>query len=635
MVAFGFFCQLDHNMPWATGKGNYMIACKNIIKSLHVSPRGLALLGMFLYLSSSSAQSDRQSPGEIVSDQESTESRHIERLGEVNADEYELDLALPGAAPVVPATGDVSLPDEAQDQELQRLVSRMAADPGSAKVLAQLNEFLSGVLDQANSLMDIDEVAQAERLLAVIVSIDPNLKGMEATQRRLLAINQARQLMAAGDSALADERVLEPLDNNAFYYFTQALIKDPRSRSAQLGLARVQEALIERANEAAQGLDFEMAGYWLEQAAGIREDQTQVDAAWEQLEAFQSMRGEDLEKQALTAMAVGDYNLAEFAIIDLIALGGEEDRVVVLRAALEDARYYGGLEPGQIISDVFLNSADMAPDVVVIPAGSFLMGSDGGADNEKPRHRVTISRGFGLGVREVSVAEFRLFIERSAYRTAAEKDGRSMIYDESAGRINHRGRIDWEYGYNGKKAKPEMPVVHVNWHDAQAYVQWLSEETGKRYRLPSEAEYEYVARAGGSGTYWWGEKSPDETVENLTGQRDTSPGMRRWTTFFKKYGDGHWGPAPVGTFESNLLIHPMGVYDIAGNVSEWMEDCWHQNYMQAPSNGSAWVNPGCSRRVVRGGYWASAPDQTRAAFRISAKPETSGPVVGIRIARDL
>ena len=182
--------------------------------------------------------------------------------------------------------------------------------------------------------MDIDEVAQAERLLAVIVSIDPNLKGMEATQRRLLAINQARQLMAAGDSALADERVLEPLDNNAFYYFTQALIKDPRSRSAQLGLARVQEALIERANEAAQGLDFEMAGYWLEQAAGIREDQTQVDAAWEQLEAFQSMRGEDLEKQALTAMAVGDYNLAEFAIIDLIALGGEVDRVVVLRAAL-------------------------------------------------------------------------------------------------------------------------------------------------------------------------------------------------------------------------------------------------------------------------------------------------------------
>jgi formylglycine-generating enzyme required for sulfatase activity len=83
------------------------------------------------------------------------------------------------------------------------------------------------------------------------------------------------------------------------------------------------------------------------------------------------------------------------------------------------------------------------------------------------------------------------------------------------------------------------------------------------------------------------------------------------------------------------MAHPMGVQDIAGNVSEWTEDCWHQNYMKAPSDGSAWVNPGCSRRVVRGGYWASAPKQSRAAFRISAKPDTYGPVVGFRVARDL
>jgi formylglycine-generating enzyme required for sulfatase activity len=228
-----------------------------------------------------------------------------------------------------------------------------------------------------------------------------------------------------------------------------------------------------------------------------------------------------------------------------------------------------------------------------------------------------------------------LFIESSGYRTMAEKNGRSMIYDEAAGRINNRDRIDWEFGYDGKKARPEMPVLHVNWHDAQAYVQWLSVETGKSYRLPSEAEYEYVARSGGRSSYWWGENTPAEIVENLTGDRDTSPSKRRWTTSFKKYGDGHWGPAPVGSLESDLLIHPMGVYDIAGNVSEWVEDCWHQNYMKAPADGSSWVNPGCVRRVARGGYWASAPEQTRAAFRISAKPETYGPVVGIRIARDL
>ena len=101
----------------------------------------------------------------------------------------------------------------------------------------------------------------------------------------------------------------------------------------------------------------------------------------------------------------------------------------------------------------------------------------------------------------------------------------------------------------------------------ESYLQWLSLETGKTYRLPSEAEYEYVARAGDNGTYWWGEDSPAEAVENLTGERDKSPAKRQWSTYFKKYGDGHWGPAPAGSLSSDALVHPMGVHDIAGNVS--------------------------------------------------------------------
>ena len=154
-------------------------------------------------------------------------------------------------------------------------------------------------------------------------------------------------------------------------------------------------------------------------------------------------------------------------------------------------------------------------------------------------------------------------------------------------------------------------------------------------RLPSEAEYEYVARAGGTGTYWWGEGSPTEAVENLTGERDKSPSKRVWTTSFRRYGDGHWGPAPAGSFRDAELKHPMGVLDIAGNVSEWTEDCWHQNYIKAPTDGSAWINPGCNSHVARGGYWASAPEQSRAAFRIPAKADSYGPVIGFRIARDL
>jgi formylglycine-generating enzyme required for sulfatase activity len=124
-------------------------------------------------------------------------------------------------------------------------------------------------------------------------------------------------------------------------------------------------------------------------------------------------------------------------------------------------------------------------------------------------------------------------------------------------------------------------------------------------------------------------------VENLTGDRDKSPTRRKWTTAFKKYGDGHWGPAVTGSIGKGELVHPMGLYDIAGNVSEWTEDCWHDNYVKAPLDGSAWVNPGCNRRVVRGGYWAGSPLRTRAAFRIAAEVNTYGPVVGFRIARDL
>ena len=128
---------------------------------------------------------------------------------------------------------------------------------------------------------------------------------------------------------------------------------------------------------------------------------------------------------------------------------------------------------------------------------------------------------------------------RSARPTSA--DGRP-----SAGRSG----FDWTKARRllfFREAGPDMPVLHVNAYDAQAYIQWLVLETGKDYRLPSEAEYEYVARVGGKGSYWWGEGSPAEVVENLTGERDKSPANRKWTTSFKRYGDGHWGPAPAGS----------------------------------------------------------------------------------------
>jgi len=351
------------------------------------------------------------------------------------------------------------------------------------------------------------------------------------------------------------------------------------------------------------------------------------------------MHAEDLQGRVLAAIDAGNFNSAHSGINDLTALGGQEERVNMLRERLGNARFYDGFQPGQIINDEFLQSGDKAPAIIVIPAGSFMMGStdrSGSANNnEQPRHRVTIESGFGLGIMEVTVEQFGLFIQSSGYLTAADRAGLSKIYDEAVGQIVERAGINWKSDYQGEVASLEEPVIHVDFEDAKAYVQWLAAETGKRYRLPSEAEYEYVARAAGRGSYWWGEGSPAKVVENLTGERDESPSKRSWGTPFKRYGDGYWGPAPTGSLEDNSLVHPMGVYDIAGNVSEWVEDCWHLNYSNAPADGSAWVDPGCTRRVVRGGYWASVPEQSRAAFRVAAEPGMPGPVAGIRVARDL
>ena len=630
-------------MTEATGKGICMFASKNTL-----TMRTNILAWQFLFcislwtVSSLAQQVDEQPDPAMVSgepaaaDQHSTGNRRIERMGETSTDEWELDLALPYAVTgISSADEDFSLPDATQDLKLQQLLNDLARNPSNKAIVTELNAMLVVLLDQADTLMDGRNLVEAVQILAVIRSIEPNLPGFRSAQQKMLRLLEADELVTTGNNMFESQRLIEPEGNNAVYFFNLALSKDSQNLSAQSGLARVQESLVQRALDSARELDFEMAEEWLKEASGVLEDQTLVEDGRSEMTAFRKEYAKQLEQNAIDAMDSGNFTLADFNIIDLIAFGGEEARVEYLRSRLDDARYYGGFQPGQIISDTFLYSEHKAPDIIIIASGSFLLGSDENSalaqDNEQPRHRVTMEHGFGMGVKEVTVGEFRLFVDRSKYKTAAELDGKSSVYDETVGRLNSRLGADWEYDYRGKKAKEDMPVMHVNWYDAQSYVQWLAKETGKRYRLPSEAEYEYVARAGGNKTYWWGEGTPPEVVENLTGERDSSPSKRIWGISFKRYGDAHWGPAPSGSFIAN----PMGVHDISGNLSEWAEDCWHQNYVMAPVDGSAWVNPGCSRRVVRGGHWASAPDKTRAAYRISAKPDTYGPIVGIRIARDL
>jgi formylglycine-generating enzyme required for sulfatase activity len=229
------------------------------------------------------------------------------------------------------------------------------------------------------------------------------------------------------------------------------------------------------------------------------------------------------------------------------------------------------------------------------------------------------------------VAQFREFVRASGYKPESVTQGGASVYDERTGVMRDVSNATWQDDYAGHPATDNLPVVNISWSDAHAYVQWLSQRTGKKFRLPSEAEFEYALRAGSTTRYWWGSGTPKTKVENLTGSADRSPSGRRWSHAFQGYGDGYWGPAPVMSFAPNAF----GLYDMDGNVSEWMEDCWHDNYVRAPVDGSAWVNPGCGTRVIRGGSWGSSPEQANSAYRQGADASIRSGRVGFRIVREL
>jgi formylglycine-generating enzyme required for sulfatase activity len=245
---------------------------------------------------------------------------------------------------------------------------------------------------------------------------------------------------------------------------------------------------------------------------------------------------------------------------------------------------------------------------------------------------VRFDRGFALSRHEVTVGEFRRFVEATGHETRAERRGFSLVYDERRGNLVRRSGVDWRHDFAGEPAAANLPVVHVSARDAEAYAAWLSGQTGQGYRLPSEAEFEYAMRAGTETRFPWGDSgSPPANAGNFTGGTDASPRGRTWRNAFEGFGDGFWGPAPVGTFAANAF----GLHDLAGNVAEWVADCWHEGYRRAPTDGGAWVNPGCRTRVIRGGSWASSPVQTRSAWRLSADADTTNARLGFRLARGI
>lgn len=535
---------------------------------------------------------------------------------------------------VTPESG-YDLPNPAQAERLDQLLAMLAARPGSQAALGELDNLLEDLLSQARVAMQDGDFDTARELLDVVRSVNPRKRGLNETRRLLSQTMEIDDWLERARRAEQEGALVEPRLESAYYWYRQVLTVDRDNETALRGLRDIQQVMVVYALDAARNLDFELSEAWLEEAATIREDQRPVIEGRRQIEGFREERARAIEEEIVTAIRAGDYNLAEFKLIDLIALGGFEDRVTELRSRMTREESYGEYEPGQVIQDPFTDGAGFAPAVVVISSGSFVMGSreneDGRNDSEGPQHRVTFERGFALGTHEVTVGQYRSFVRATGYVTEAERQRQASVWDEELGQLSDRDDVNWRHDFSGNEAADNLPVIHLTWKDAVAYVEWLSARTGRSYRLPSEAEFEYAHRAGSRSPYWWGDSRPRDLVENLAGQEDTSATDRRFSNYVRGYGDGHFGPAPVGTFAPNAW----GLHDMAGNVSEWVQDCWHTSYVRAPNNGLAWENPGCDRRVVRGGYWASAPRQTRTASRMSAPVSLRTPQVGFRVARDL
>lgn len=245
---------------------------------------------------------------------------------------------------------------------------------------------------------------------------------------------------------------------------------------------------------------------------------------------------------------------------------------------------------GLLTADTFRDCLG-CPEMVVLPEGEFQMGSLKGESDELPLRMVRIEKPIAVGKFEVTFSEWDL--------CALSGECAKGVYDSTYGRGTR-------------------PVINVSWEDARNYINWLSGKAGVKYRLLSEAEWEYAARGGSDTEFWWG--------DSLIADKAVCFGcVNNWSSE---------STALVGQYDTN----DYGLYDMAGNVAEWVQDCRHTDYSGAPVSGLSWMAESggdCRQAVLRGGSWLSRPDEVRSADRAYAQRSYSDPGIGFRVARDL
>ena len=349
-----------------------------------------------------------------------------------------------------------------------------------------------------------------------------------------------------------------------------------------------------------------------------------VTGAWLALGAEKPLTNQDIirltnagvaEAAILTMIntSATDFGTTPDQVVELAeAAVGDNVIVAMVNAAkgagtdLLSTRLYA---PGSTFRDT-LPSGGASPEMVVVPAGRFWMGCVSGKDcydHGKPVREVVIAKPFSLSVHEVTFDDYDRFVP--------------------AMRTDDRG---WGRG--------RRPVINVSWNDARDYVDWLATETGKDYRLPTEAEWEYAARAGTTRKWHFGNDDAElcAYANHLDLSSDAIAEDLRRTVLYQgrnlRCSDGFGDrTAPVGSFAPN----PWGLRDMHGNVFEWVEDCWNDSYTGAPRDGRVWLQGDCQQRVVRGGGWTSIDGNVSASFRMGSNQNLRRHELGFRVARTL
>ena len=401
------------------------------------------------------------------------------------------------------------------------------------------------------------------------------------------------ELMTGAASDLASDRLTSPVGNNAWEKYQAVLEMEPGHKEASAGLDSVIGRYVTKFDGSLRDKAFDKADEYMSRIRGVWADAPVLSGLEGRLSAAREAerRREEAERrrreaerarlaaeEAKRRQAEQRRQEQEAERAKLAAEEAEKRRQAEQRRqeqeaeraklAAEEAEKRRRQE--QRVGGKFRDCSE-CPEMVVVPSGSFMMGSPGVEkgrdDDEGPRHRVRIDYRLAVGVYEVTFAEWDACV--------------------SAGGCGGYRPDDRGWGRGNR------PVINVSWEDAQSYVRWLSNKTGKSYRLLSESEWEYVARAGTTTRYNWG----NEIGHN----RANCDGCgSRWD---------NEKTAPVGAFSANAW----GLHDVHGNVWEWVEDCWNDSYTGAPADGSAWESGDCSERVLRGGSWFYVPRNLRAA----------------------